>query len=85
MISLVAGISTLIISSRAFDMTDITVFEDSQTILIALSLMARTACDMITTVAITWSLYHKRVSNFEKYDYSLSCLPFLTFIIARRH
>ncbi|KAG1900533.1 uncharacterized protein F5891DRAFT_297043 [Suillus fuscotomentosus] len=65
MISLIAGIATLIISSRAFDMTDITIFEDSQTILIALSLMARTVCDVITTVAITWSLYHKRVSDFE--------------------
>ncbi|KAG2055323.1 hypothetical protein BDR06DRAFT_334611 [Suillus hirtellus] len=64
MISLVAGISTLIISLRVFNMTNI-VSEDSQTILIALSLMARTVCDVIATVAITWSLYHKRVSNIE--------------------
>jgi len=64
-------------------MTDLTVFEDSHILLITLSFVARATCDLITTAAITWSLYQKRVSNFEKYDNSSSRLPFLTFIIAQ--
>ncbi|KAG1777825.1 hypothetical protein EV702DRAFT_225133 [Suillus placidus] len=63
MISVVAQISTLILSPRAFYMTDLTVFEDSQILLITLSFVARAACDLITTAAIAWSLYNKRVSN----------------------
>jgi hypothetical protein len=65
MISVVAQISTLILSPRAFYMTDLTVFEESQIVLITLSFVARAACDFITTAGITWSLHRKRVSNFE--------------------
>jgi hypothetical protein len=64
-ISVVAQISTLILSPRAFHMTDLTVFEDSHILLITLSFVARATCDLITTAAISWSLYQKRVSNFE--------------------
>jgi hypothetical protein len=64
-ISVVAQISTLILSPRAFHMTDLTVFEDSHILLITLSFIARATCDLITTAAISWSLYQKRVSNFE--------------------
>ncbi|KAG2128955.1 uncharacterized protein EDB93DRAFT_147201 [Suillus bovinus] len=63
MISVVAQISTLILSSRAFYMTDLTVFEDNQMDLITLSFVARATCDLLTTGAIAWSLYHKRVSK----------------------
>ncbi|KAG2043324.1 hypothetical protein BDR03DRAFT_941094 [Suillus americanus] len=65
MISIVAQISTLILSPRAFHMTNLTVFEDSQISLITLSFVSRAVCDLITTVAIAWSLYHKRVSKIE--------------------
>lgn len=65
LISVVAQISTLILSPRAFYMTDLTVFEDSQIQLITLSFVARAVCDVMTTTGIAWSLYHKRVSNLK--------------------
>jgi hypothetical protein len=64
-------------------MTDLTVFEDSQIKLITLSFVARAACDIITTASIAWCLNHQRDSNLKRYDYLLSRLPFLMFIIAR--
>ncbi|KAG2089842.1 uncharacterized protein F5147DRAFT_30425 [Suillus discolor] len=69
MLSVVAQISMLILSVRAFSMTDIMTFIDSQIVLIALSWIARAACDSITTVGVTWSLKKKRVSGFREYDY----------------
>lgn len=65
MISIVAQISTLILLPRAFYMTDLAVFEDSQILLITLSFVARAACDLITTAGIIWNLSRKRVSKFE--------------------
>lgn len=64
MLSVVAQISMLIISVRAISMTDIMTFIDSQIVLIALSWIARAACDSITTVGVTWSLQKGRVSSF---------------------
>ncbi|KAG1871214.1 hypothetical protein DFJ58DRAFT_762833 [Suillus subalutaceus] len=64
-ISVVAQISTLILSPRAFGMTNLTDFENSQISLITLSFVARAVCDLITTAAITWTLYHKRGSKLE--------------------
>ncbi|KAG2157695.1 uncharacterized protein EDB93DRAFT_1325921 [Suillus bovinus] len=60
MISVVAQISTLILSSRAFYMTDLTIFEDGRMELMTLSFVARAACDLLTTAAIAWSLYKER-------------------------
>lgn len=64
MLSVVAHISMIILSVRAFSMTDIMTFIDSQIVLIALSWIARAACDSITTVGVTWSLRKGRVSGF---------------------
>ncbi|KAG2135424.1 hypothetical protein DEU56DRAFT_391351 [Suillus clintonianus] len=64
MLSVVAQTSTLILSARAVSMTDITAFEDSQIVLIALSWIARGTCDLITTAGISWSLKNKRGSDF---------------------
>ncbi|KAG1771644.1 hypothetical protein EV702DRAFT_1136329 [Suillus placidus] len=82
MISVVAQTSTLILSARAISMTDLTAFIDSQLVLIALSWIARAACDLITTTSIAWSLKKKRVSDLREYDYASFRLPFLTSVIA---
>ncbi|KAG1812118.1 uncharacterized protein BJ212DRAFT_1483303 [Suillus subaureus] len=62
-ISVTAQTSTLILSSYAFSMTDLTTFEDNRLLLIALSLIARAACDVITTSGIVWSLKRNRGSD----------------------
>ncbi|KAG2135443.1 hypothetical protein DEU56DRAFT_392069 [Suillus clintonianus] len=63
-LSVVAQVSTLILSPRAFYMTDLTTFEDSQIVLITLSFVARATCDVVTSAAIAWSLNKKRINNF---------------------
>ncbi|KAG1812144.1 uncharacterized protein BJ212DRAFT_1578869, partial [Suillus subaureus] len=64
MISVVAYTSMVVLSSRAISMTDLTTFINSQTVLIALSWMARGVCDLTTTVGVAWSLKKRRVSDF---------------------
>lgn len=63
MFSMVAQISTFILSARAFSMTDLTTFEASQGLLIMLAFSARAVCDWITTVGIAWNLKKKQGSN----------------------
>ncbi|KAG1890105.1 hypothetical protein F4604DRAFT_1708619 [Suillus subluteus] len=77
-ISVVAQISTLILSPRAFGMTNLTDFEDSQISLITLSFVARAVCDLITTAAITWTLYHKRGSKLESTTTTIDRLIYWT-------
>jgi hypothetical protein len=73
MISVVAQTSMLILSARAFSMTDFTTFVDSQTVLIALSWIARGACELITTAGVAWTLKKHRVPDFSQYDmYAMS-------------
>ncbi|KAG2043293.1 hypothetical protein BDR03DRAFT_411064 [Suillus americanus] len=64
MISVVAHASMLVLAARAVSMTDIMTFINSQTVLIALSWIARGICDLITTVGVAWSLKKRRVSDF---------------------
>ncbi|KAG2135442.1 hypothetical protein DEU56DRAFT_392067 [Suillus clintonianus] len=65
MISVVAQISTLVFVPSAITMTDLTTFEHDQLLLIALSLIARAACDLITTTGIARSLKKKRGSGLK--------------------
>jgi hypothetical protein len=65
-ISAIAQVSTLILSSYAFSMTDLTTFEDNRIVLITLSLIARAVCDIITTISLVWSLRKKRRFDIEK-------------------
>jgi hypothetical protein len=64
-ISAIAQVSTLILSSYAFSMTDLTTFEDNRIVLITLSLIARAVCDIITTISLVWSLRKKRRFDIE--------------------
>jgi hypothetical protein len=64
-ISVIAQVSTLILSSYAFSMTDLTTFEDDRIVLITLSLIARAVCDIITTISLVWSLRKKRRFDIE--------------------
>ncbi|KAG1890076.1 hypothetical protein F4604DRAFT_645386 [Suillus subluteus] len=63
MFSVVAQISTFILSARAFSMTDLTMFEARQSLLIMLAFTTRAVCDWITTVGIAWNLKKKRGSD----------------------
>ncbi|KAG1890106.1 hypothetical protein F4604DRAFT_1899129 [Suillus subluteus] len=60
--SVVAQTSTLILTARAISMTNLTAFEESQSLLIAFSFIARAVCDWITTAGIAWSLKKKQDS-----------------------
>ncbi|KAG2342799.1 hypothetical protein BDR05DRAFT_990090 [Suillus weaverae] len=59
-ISVIAQISTLMILPNAFSMTDLTIFEDNQVLQIALALIARAVCDVITTTGMVWGLKRNR-------------------------
>ncbi|KAG1777826.1 hypothetical protein EV702DRAFT_1101188 [Suillus placidus] len=59
-ISVIAQISTLIILPNAFSMADLTTFENNRVLPIALSLIARAVCDVITTAGMVWSLKRNR-------------------------
>lgn len=61
--SVVAQISTFVLSARAFSMTDLTTFEASQSLAIMLAFSARAVCDWITTAGIAWNLKKKRGSD----------------------
>ncbi|KAG1871245.1 hypothetical protein DFJ58DRAFT_763014 [Suillus subalutaceus] len=63
MFSVVAQISTFILSARAFSMTDLTMFEARQSLLIMLAFTTRAVCDWITTAGIAWNLKKKRGSD----------------------
>ncbi|KAG2344176.1 hypothetical protein BDR05DRAFT_962062 [Suillus weaverae] len=61
--SVVAQTLTLILAARAFSMANLTAYEESQSLLIALSFVARAVCDWITTAGIAWSLKKKHGSD----------------------
>jgi hypothetical protein len=61
--SVVAQTLTLILTARAFFMTNLTTFEESQNLLIAFSFITRAVCDWITTAGIAWSLKKKQGSG----------------------
>ncbi|KAG1752823.1 hypothetical protein EDB19DRAFT_1845172 [Suillus lakei] len=61
--SVVAQTLTLIAAARAISMTDLTVFEESQNLLIAFSFIVRAVSDWITTAGIAWSFKKKQGSD----------------------
>ncbi|KAG1871215.1 hypothetical protein DFJ58DRAFT_722644 [Suillus subalutaceus] len=77
-ISVIAQTSTLILSSYAFSMTDLTTFEDDQLLLIVLSLIARAVCDVITTTGTVWSL-KKKNRGFEIGDVTTATIDRLIY------
>ncbi|KAG2342801.1 hypothetical protein BDR05DRAFT_324372 [Suillus weaverae] len=62
MLSVIAQTCTFIVTAKAIFMTDLTVFANSQVLLIEISFIARAACDLITTAGITWGLKKGRCS-----------------------
>lgn len=64
-LSVIAQISTFLLTGRAISMTDLTDFGNSQMPLIELSFVARAVCDLITTAGIAWGLKMKRDSKIK--------------------
>ncbi|KAG1797641.1 uncharacterized protein BJ212DRAFT_1488885 [Suillus subaureus] len=63
MLSLIAQISTFVVTAKAISMTDLVDFGNNQMLLVELSFVARAACDLITTAGIAWSLKKERDSG----------------------
>ncbi|KAG2135451.1 hypothetical protein DEU56DRAFT_807089 [Suillus clintonianus] len=63
MLSVLAQISTFVVTAKAISMTNVVTFGEQQLGLIEVSFIARAACDLITTVGIAWGLKKQRVSD----------------------
>jgi hypothetical protein len=79
MIYIAGQITTLIVVSMIFSMTDAWIFTDYQSSPIMLSFIARAVCDLISTIAIAWNLKQKRDSSIKEYDLCIA-LSILTII-----
>ncbi|KAJ8591996.1 hypothetical protein M405DRAFT_79450 [Rhizopogon salebrosus TDB-379] len=66
MIYIAGQITTLIVVSMIFSMTDAWIFTDYQSSPIMLSFIARAVCDLISTIAIAWNLKQKRDSGIKE-------------------
>ncbi|KAG0694067.1 hypothetical protein DFH29DRAFT_961543 [Suillus ampliporus] len=66
MISLVAQISTLIITAGAVSMMNLQTFGKRELLAVELSFIARAVCDLITTASIAWFLKKKRDTGIKE-------------------